>query len=149
MATVLDSRSQLNVGTEETGYPPSGVPVGPINDPVKADDRLNPQLPASCIMDSLVPTGGPPATDLTLKWHVNLNTKEPLGWTNSAPSPLPQPNPGLAHYSAGWIDQWTSPYVNPGLPAPDSFNVNQVVRPSNGGMPSYVFVKNVAASLPG
>lgn len=149
MATLQDSRSLLNVGTEMTGYPSTGIPVGPVNDPLNADARPSPQVPAPVIVTSLLPTGGPPATNLTLTWQVNLNVTDSLGWSNSAPSPAPQPNPNVSGYKQSWIDQWTSPYPNPADPAPDSFNIYQVVRDQYSASPTYVFVKNVAASLPG
>lgn len=145
MPDPTQSRTLLNCGTEMTGYPPTGLPLGPTLDPITADNRPNPQVPAPVRVISLVPTGGSPPTVLTLTWVVDSNMTDPLGWSPSAPSPLPQTNPNLSGYRQSWIDQWTDPFVNPGFPAPDSFNIYQVYR-SASGQASYVFVKNVTGA---
>lgn len=143
MPDPTQSRTLLNCGTEMTGYPPTGLPLGPTLDPITADNRPNPQVPAPVRVISLVPTGGPPATALTLTWAVDSNMTDPLGWSNSAPSPLPTTNYNQSGYRQSWIDQWTDPFVNPAFPAPDSFNIYQVYRDA-ANQPSYVFVKNVS-----
>lgn len=143
MPDPTQSRTLLNCGTEMTGYPPTGLPLGPTLDPITADNRPNPQVPAPVRVISLIPTPTNSPTDLTLTWAVDSNMTDPLGWSNSAPSPAPTTNYNQSGYRQSWIDQWTDPFVEPGFPAPDSFNIYQVFRGSTN-QPSYVFVKNVS-----
>lgn len=145
MPDPTQSRTLLNCGSEMTGYPPTGLPLGPTLDPITADNRPNPQVPAPVRVISLDATPADTPTDLTLTWQIDKGMTDPLGWSNSAPSPAPQINPNQSGYYQSWIDQWTSPYSNPAYPSPDSFNVYQVFR-QPGQSPSYVFVKNVTKS---
>lgn len=136
MPTLADSRTQLNCGTEMTGYPPAGLPVAPTNDPMKADDRPDPQLPARLKMLGLVTDSPTSPTKLTLTWAIRKDQTSPLGWTGTA-LPVPPVTPGTGQ---GYIDQ-SQNYVMPAYPTPSSYNIYRVVRGS-GGTPAYVFVSN-------
>src|SRR3569623_1747760 len=137
MPTSADSRVLLNNGTEMTGYPTVGLPNGPPNDPLPADDKLNPQLPARGKIVSLLPTPTNSPTVLRLTWAVAKNGTDPLGRAQSAPGGSLPP---------AYIDSWSSPMKLPGLPAPDSFNVYSVTRDKYSGLPTYSFVANVSGS---
>src|SRR3569623_3680118 len=137
MPTSADSRVLLNNGTEMTGYPTVGLPNGPTNDPLTADDKLNPQLPARGKIVSLLPNPTNSPTVLRLTWAVDKNVTDPLGWSHSAPGGSLPPS---------YIDSWSSPMKLPGLPAPDSFNVYSVTRDKYSGLPTYSFVANVSGS---
>jgi Putative Ig domain len=128
------SRTLLNCGTEMTGYPPTGLPPGPTLDPIAADNRLNPQVPAPIV--GIAITGSAPT--LTLTWDVDLGATDPLGWTGGT---LPTP-PVPVGTGQGYIDQ-SANYVMVAYPTPTTYNVYQVVR-QPGMSPTYVFVKNVS-----
>lgn len=136
MPTLADSRTQLNCGTELTGYPPAGLPVAPTNDPMNADARPNPQLPARLKMLGLVTDSPTSPTKLTLTWAIRKEQTDPLGWTGPV---LPTP-PVPVGTGQGYIDQ-SANFVNPAFPTPSSYNIYRVVR-AVGGAPGYVFVSN-------